>query len=576
MFLSIVTIRNFRSCKNVTLHLQEFNALIGYNNAGKSNCLKAIKWALSTNSKPCLEDYNDENLPITVELTFTEVTSSLIDENSPIKKKIEPFLQGEILKIKKTANNAQDRSVHYEIFDSNSASWKNNVTGINNALQPILPHVIHIEAMENAVEDSTKIKSGTTFSSLMDYFKEIWFPELDSTLHSELEKLNEKLNYQGAERSKSFKNFDDEFNKVLSAFFPGIKAHIDLPVPTTDELLKNLTLRLEENDQLSRNVNLYGQGSQRCLQMALVKFLSESIVDKKILKNCILMIDEPELYLHPIMIDTIRTALIKISRNKNFQILVTTHSPLMLDNEYTFMKAIIVRKNANGTYVSTKTGSDCAKIKSQLLQEVATFENLGYALFAERIVLLEGESEKAVVPTSAINEVKSRVKTNKLAFVKVGGCTKLITYKEIFEKRGIPCYITADLDFIKGFFKHTEFRSVLEEVKRKFTELKNKHTEIQLDKESWPMKNQKLTAEKCWELFSQEYPKLVNRIHSRFLEKDIWIWTSGALESVIHTKSSNKVGSAYALRSNLQNTTKTSTELNPQIYEWINWITKDL
>lgn len=171
---------------------------------------------------------------------------------------------------------------------------------------------------------------------------------------------------------------------------------------------------------------------------------------------------------------------------------------------------------------------------------------------------------------------ESRIKTNKLAFVKVGGCTKLCTYKDIFEKIGIPCYITADLDFIKRLFRHTEFRSELNEVKRKFAELKNKHPEIQLDKENWPMTNQKITAEKSWELFSQEYTELVNRIHSRFLEKDIWIWTSGALESVIHTKPSNKVESATALCSNLQNTTKTNPEFDSQIYEWINWITKDL
>ena len=44
--ISEVIIRNFKSCRDTTLLLSEFTPLVGYNNAGKSNCLSAIQWLI--------------------------------------------------------------------------------------------------------------------------------------------------------------------------------------------------------------------------------------------------------------------------------------------------------------------------------------------------------------------------------------------------------------------------------------------------------------------------------------------------------------------------------------------------
>ena len=51
-----IHIENFKSLQNVTLDLQRINLLIGPNNSGKSNFLKAIKYVLVN------EGDNDENL----------------------------------------------------------------------------------------------------------------------------------------------------------------------------------------------------------------------------------------------------------------------------------------------------------------------------------------------------------------------------------------------------------------------------------------------------------------------------------------------------------------------------------
>ena len=160
MQISHVHIKNFRSCVDISLDLNSFNAFIGYNNAGKSNCLRAIKWALTPNAKPTYDDFNDKDQQIEVEITFTDVDQNLVTNNEKLsesqKTKFNDVIRDGTLRIRKCFKRGQDKTPIYEFFDHESNDWIENKTGFNNALVPILPKVIHIGAMENAVEDSTK------------------------------------------------------------------------------------------------------------------------------------------------------------------------------------------------------------------------------------------------------------------------------------------------------------------------------------------------------------------------------------------------------------------------------------
>ena len=82
--LQKIRIQNFRSLKDVTVDLQHVNLLIGPNNSGKSNFLKALEFFLSLiNNKKFEENYfkqilfrdelknlkaNNEEIPISIEL----------------------------------------------------------------------------------------------------------------------------------------------------------------------------------------------------------------------------------------------------------------------------------------------------------------------------------------------------------------------------------------------------------------------------------------------------------------------------------------------------------------------------
>ena len=64
--LSEVHIQNYKSCIDTHLNLSDFTVLIGYNNAGKSNCLSALEWLLR--KKVLMENhFNDTTQPLEIE-----------------------------------------------------------------------------------------------------------------------------------------------------------------------------------------------------------------------------------------------------------------------------------------------------------------------------------------------------------------------------------------------------------------------------------------------------------------------------------------------------------------------------
>src|SRR5690554_7099746 len=99
--ISIVEIKNYKSIVNAELKLSSFTPLVGYNNAGKSNCLSAIQWILKKSSLSD-KDFFDSSQPVEVIATINGVSQALLDLMPPRQKSsIENYVQNETLKIRR-------------------------------------------------------------------------------------------------------------------------------------------------------------------------------------------------------------------------------------------------------------------------------------------------------------------------------------------------------------------------------------------------------------------------------------------------------------------------------------------
>jgi predicted ATP-dependent endonuclease of OLD family len=75
-------------------------ALIGYNNAGKTNILMGIRWLLSPFSLD-VSFFDDANRPVEVEGLFKGISENVLTRLGEEKaQEIRPFLNGDRLKIR--------------------------------------------------------------------------------------------------------------------------------------------------------------------------------------------------------------------------------------------------------------------------------------------------------------------------------------------------------------------------------------------------------------------------------------------------------------------------------------------
>ncbi|MBQ2561170.1 MAG: AAA family ATPase, partial [Fibrobacter sp.] len=99
--LSKITISNLRSIQRETFPLSDFTALIGYNNAGKTNILMGIRWLLAHFSLD-ISYFDDPNHPVEAEGIFEGITEQILNRLGDEKAaEIEPFLAGTSLRVKK-------------------------------------------------------------------------------------------------------------------------------------------------------------------------------------------------------------------------------------------------------------------------------------------------------------------------------------------------------------------------------------------------------------------------------------------------------------------------------------------
>ena len=348
--LSYIRITNYRACKEVELPLNGFTPLVGQNNTGKSSILDAIKWVLKPEALVA-SDFFDAKLPVEVCARIDGVTQEIIDLLREPKHRtaITPYCNGGRLWIRVSATGIGAKAFKPEVYDFENYAgdgvpeiWRDYPTGLPQAVSALLPEPLHIEAMDDIGEDLGKAKAGTTIKALLD---EIMVPILKThdALNDAMATVRGILTADGVNRSDHLREFDAGATSALEPFFPGLALDLELQIVDIKEFFKAGDLHV--TDKITgdrRKFDQIGTGAQRAIQMALIRYLSGvKKVNPERSARRVLLIDEPELYLHPQGVRRLRQALFELSK-VGFQVISSTHSPLMLSRENA-TDAIIIR-----------------------------------------------------------------------------------------------------------------------------------------------------------------------------------------------------------------------------------------
>ena len=547
--LSKITISNLRSIQRETFPLSDFTALIGYNNAGKTNILMGIRWLLAHFSLD-ISYFDDPNNPVEAEGIFEGITEQVLNRLGEERAaEIEPFLCGTTLRVKKVQRIPGELpgNIEFWAFCPNSPKKKYSKDWVRvndkfiSAFKRMFPEPIAIWDFEG----------NRAFTKLLH---EIFKP-LERRFGSELSNVIEQfaeLTSSGSDRqADEIRSFDKEVNTALQPLFPSVKVELDIPVPTLETFLRSATLKvIDEDDGFERDISRMGAGSQRAIQMALIRYLAEikKHHNNHYLSRTLILIDSPELFLHPQAVELVRVALKNLS-NEGYQIVFATHSAQMVTSE-DVSTSLLIRKNAQrGTYMRKRMEDAVRQVVQDApsqLQMLFSLSNSNELLFADYVLLTEGKTEWRVLPALFERITGQSFALIKCALVRQVGVSNTRKSMQVLTAMDIPVRAIVDLDYAfttatrDGFLSANDPDVTL--CRNLFREL-SCHHHLRLVNGLPVNKHSNINASTAYAMMASmpeaEIP--IRNIHKKLCDQGIWVWTHGAIEEHLGLNGKNEM-----------------------------------
>jgi len=416
MKIKKITIQNFK-CLGPDPIVLDFSddilVLIGENNVGKSSVLKALTIYFSGTKTMSVEyffnKHADQGHAITITVEFHNLSYG-DRQHQAVSPYISTQNGEELWILRKSYYYSEDGKGKCDYVAIVNGEEKRNPSGLPQNCDDLFTdekmQKIYVEAVKS-VSEVTEGAAKTVFGQL---FNLILRNDLEAT--PQFTGLLEAFNqygalFRGESQLPKIKEIERKITEKLSRIIPA-KSIIDADVPKVEKLLPSPNLFSNDGREININPEEQGHGFQRALIVALLELFAEtkSPVSKEVGPRNILLIEEPEIYMHPQMIRKIGDALYSIAEQGKAQVILTTHSPFLIrlvDKQ----KALIrfVRTSDNQLKIFQQNEEVFADGNTQeakeRLQMIMRFDpSVNELFFAKRVVLLEGDSESAAIKES--------------------------------------------------------------------------------------------------------------------------------------------------------------------------------
>jgi predicted ATP-dependent endonuclease of OLD family len=457
--ISKVCIRNFRSLENVSFNIPQVCALVGPNNAGKSNLLEALRRVLGTSwvsvSSFAPEDVylHDPNRDIEISCTMDPPVEYLRFKNAPVteihglsfeytrykigEKKGQPRLEQRCRDVLTKAPRKGEPH-HYEPLVGVPTEVRDAIPliyiGTNRSLREQLPSARYsllrqmFEDINRQLNDPDEKVSVTKQDG-----STVEVPRIDR-FHTLMQAALKLLR-------------TDAFTKVETAIKTNVLRQLGLdPVADAEKIdlyftplesfdfYKTLDLRVKE-EGFSISAQEMGEGMQNAIVLAILQAFEET---QK--QGAILLIEEPEMFLHPQMQRSLYKTLCRIGE-KN-QVIYTTHSPHFVTVP-DYHQVVLARKTAGATKIFLSTLPTNESRREKLIKELDPERN--ELFFATRLLIVEGDTEKLAFPAYC-KTLDIDLDATGATIIEVGGKRNLMEFASIATSFGIPTGIVYDKD----------------------------------------------------------------------------------------------------------------------------------
>lgn len=436
-------IENYRSIKHMEIYFKPLFGLIGANSAGKSNILRALNLVLGErypmpHSLSKKDFYNEE---------FSNNIKIQIYFDKPFKS-YNKDCQGIIFKtIYDSKNNSF--TTEFKAIECTNVCQSWNIKGDCREQFPI----IYIPATRNFEYHLQSNAEWSFLGKLIKQFNTI-FPQ------NKIGELNSKFNQvKSTLETEKFKEFENCFKEAFKEHILPTENDVDISFKAFDpkNYYKTIEIIPKEYGNI-KNIDQMGEGLKNLIFIALFRAYAKVFPE-----STIFLIEEPELYLHP----QGRADLFNIFKSlteRRSQIIYTTHSQEFIDIEF-FSSIAIVRKVKEGIEYQTRllqidnskflrnwktqTGVNEATLDSiKLFLKNISDSETNKSFFAKKIVLVEGQTEKWMLPIYAKKE-KLDFEKNNIEIVNASGKNNFEKFYILFKEFGYLIYIIFDGDKAK-------------------------------------------------------------------------------------------------------------------------------
>jgi len=349
-------IEKFRSIKSQKIELKNYTILIGDNGTGKTSVLEAINYALSpsflSGRIKHTDFYNGEDNPIAIELIFDSNLKAKLPDGY-VKQEID--YDKVLLNIKFREKKSPEKAfsdlvvIEHRVEPISSITKTKTGWGINRKSGSKFKFTEQLLSL-NIIETDELPRSF--------YFNKSRDKQLQRGFNSSINAVFDDFNWRFLknDNSKNFfsekskiekerildlievkENVFDQLNKKLSKFnIPSVDiSFIDGKAP-----FNNAYLTKKEN--LDLPVKYLGSGVEMIISLLFLETMASLSKER-----LVILIDEPELHLHPSLQYKLADYLEDIS--KTHQVIVSTHSPIFFKNSFNKDNIqLFVAKNENG------------------------------------------------------------------------------------------------------------------------------------------------------------------------------------------------------------------------------------
>ena len=519
MYLSRLKVKNYRSIKDLDLKFSPGkNIIVGKNNGGKSNIIKAIDLILGENSPDYAKSdnvakndfYNNgtnfsDEIFILIELTreknpngeLMSLNFEEINKCFGYYKHINKYAEDDIFDLENCSN------LFYLDVESCDKKWIDsklkNQTTFQNEFQNATNIVFIFRAQREGDRVSKKImfvysSDGENYtlgfkapvrneflqSAIIPSFRDpqnqlrltnwTWYGKLMRSLveSKKTDELLSKFKDIGIEANKIFSEVKEEMQKTsLDIAFPGASLEIKFNDSLDTEIYKNAKIYI--NDGIDSPLSEKGSGIQSATIIGLFNYYTKNV---NTTSSALLCVEEPEIFLHPHARRVISDRLDAFA-DGNHQVIITTHSTEFIKTTDESLNIINITKDSEGTHAKSLS----IKENKHLILDIRYSE----IFFADKVILVEGFDEYVV--RWIATESGFNLDNKNISVISVASKNNFSKFVEMLFRLDIPCFIIADFDFLlrdkikqDGLKHNTDYKShdSIEDIYKEFLNEKTK------------------------------------------------------------------------------------------------------